>query len=194
MIFILRLIFICILLLFIVRIFYYKKSRVQININSNNYSIYLFLIYSNVDLIFVKRSLILDLYYFSFLPLLFIIQFLARRFKWGFQIFIVAISSLIVSVLRVREFIQLSYIIAILILLYYSIVSFQKSSKFRFWGYLYLSFAFFYFCVNLQFVLYNYSTNWISSKILYYYSVTYYTVLISLLIIIHAYFRRLFFN
>jgi hypothetical protein len=90
--------------------------------------------------------------------------------------------------------IQTAYIASIIVILIQAKTYFLQSSKLRYVGIVLSLIAMFVFFKAQQFTFMKLCGNWAQSKYLIYFSICDYIVFTTMLLVIHANFRRLFFN
>ena len=90
--------------------------------------------------------------------------------------------------------IQITYLVSIIVILAQAKNYFLQSSKLRYIGIVLSLIALFEFFIAQQFTFMKLDGNWGQSKYLIYFSICDYIVFTTMLLVIHANFRRLFFN
>jgi hypothetical protein len=131
--------------------------------------------------------------YHSLLPSLFI--FNRTKFNLGdHKVWAIVLLSILLFSINHYMVFAMFYSLAILNVLFKAYFYATKSANFRFLMFVYLFVAVFLFFALFQVMLNHIDLNWINSKFLIYFSIADMLVFTSTLLIIHVFFRRLFFN
>lgn len=182
--------------LFLLRFVYFfwvKKRQIKADLDFS-FRIFIYLVlfdsWAYDFQLFDKYRLLI---YHSLLPCLFI--FNRMKFSLGeHKIWAIILLSILLFSINHYLVFAVFYILAILNVLFMAYFYASKSANFRYLMFVYLFVAVFLFFALFQVMLRHINYNWINSNYLIYFSIADMLVFTSTLLIIHGFFRRLFFN
>lgn len=133
-------------------------------------------------------------YYYSFTASIFLSHYLTNKMAVSIQFFAMAIIGTTLFVINSSELIQISFILSMLILLFEIKNHLLKSSNQRIIAIVLTPITAYIYFTAQEYTLAQVGQNWANSKLLIYFSIGDYLVFTTMLIIINANLRRLFFN
>ena len=170
----------------------YKKRRIKLG--KTETAIAAFYLVLLVDNWFNHFTSIEDLWYYIATAIVFIPFSVFPTAKLHLQLAIFIAFASLLYLFGSEQLIQFCYFVTIVILLVYAKKHLLQSARNRNLGIVLILIAVYYFFIVQPYTLSKIGNNWAQSKYLIYFSICDYTVFTTMLIVIHANFRRLFFN
>jgi hypothetical protein len=180
--------------LFAIRYCYLLIIGLRPKVRNVSFLVLLFIGVLLLDGLLTTRTELIDLFYFSITPIIFLpLAYRKIQILWLEILITIAVGS-ILFVVNNELITQLCYIISFSVILFNSKDYLISSTRDKYLGYIMILIAVFYLFTIMQYALYKIGTNWRGSQYLIYYTFTYLAVITTTFVIIYANFRRLFFN